>query len=348
MKKLSILYVGVMALLIVLMPMIIVKSCSVDYQTRNISNEKKPDPKPIASNGKKEVDPVPTIEVYMHTTKKYEKLKLEEYVKGVLAAEMPASFNPEALKAQAVAARTYSYARLMKVYGPRDEAHPKAPVCTDYRHCQAYISKSDVIKNAGIVNGIKKWRALEQAVKSTSGMMIYYKDKLANPLFHSSSGGATEDAHLVWGGKGEPYLTSVKSPGEEGTPGFITTIDISKEDFLNKLKALRPQTTLKPVSSTVSFANDIQVASRTSTNRVMEVKICNEIFKGTEVRTALALRSTIFYFADDGDKIKITTYGFGHGVGMSQYGANVMAKGGADYKEILLHYYKGVTIKQEY
>lgn len=352
MKKYFYFYLIFMCLIIIVLPMIIIRGCSNEYFGAVPTEKATPTSRAAIKSTAVLTPGDPAINantnsfdinVYFHKEKTYKKLSFEDYITGVVAAEMPSSFNAEALKAQAVAARTYAYARYKGVYKPRDNSHPDSPICTDYGHCQAYISYADMIKNCGKSVGAKNWAKVKKAVYDTSNTVITYKGKLCNPLFHSCSGGQTEEASLVWGGAKVPYLVSVKSEGEESCPAYQSDVTFSKDDIINKMKPLQKDAS-KDSSQHISA---IEILERSGSGRVLKVYVDGYIYKGIQMRTALDLRSTNFTFIPTASgKIKIDVKGFGHGVGMSQYGANAMAKNGSTYQDILRHYYKGVKVSQ--
>lgn len=314
-----------MAFIIVGIPLFIVRSCNEEeYIT------------------KKEESSGINIKVYMHTEKKVVTMPLEEYIKGVVAAEMPAAFEPEALKAQAVAARTYAYGRMIKKYVPKEDAHEGGDICTDSTHCQAWVSKKEAMKKWGIFSALMNWNKISKAVAETRNTIIVYDNSVVNPVFHSNSGGRTENAEEVWEGSSVPYLKSVESRGEDTNPAYKNIVEISSKDFCRKLKSQYPEIRINEKD----ILKDIKVLEKSEGGRVKNVKVGNITLKGTELRTLFSLKSTNFILKKEGaSNIKITTYGNGHGVGMSQWGANSMAKEGRKYDEILKYYYKGVEVK---
>ena len=279
-----------------------------------------------------------TIAVYRHSYGIVENIPFEEYIKGVVAGEMPASFEPEALKAQAVAARTYSLSKYLR--GCPD-AHPQAPLCDD-THCQVYRSTYELAALKGDAWMADGWLKICSAVDETEGELMYYKGSLAEqPLFHSSSGGRTENSEDVFA-SAVPYLRSVKSPYEEDATHRDEEKAFSASDFINLLNQKYPSRGLSAPLKT------IDIVSRSDGGRVGEIKINGISYDGRELREALNLSSANFEVIFDrktpnGD-IKIISTGYGHGVGMSQYGANGMAKKGYGYKKILRHYYTGISV----
>lgn len=296
------------------------------------------------------------IRVYMSKKGKYKIMSVEDYLTGVLCAEVPSDFHEEALKAQAVVSRTYAYARNKGNYSKRaSEAHKKSPICDDYAHCQAFITKAALVKSSGAF-GKKKWRIMEKAVQGTRNMIITYEGKPANPLFHSCSGGMTESATNVWGGAGEPYLMPVKSPGEDEIyDGFETTVAIEAEAYTAAMDGLiEDEQEAEKADANGGTAekscSPITILSRTKSGRVDEVEYKGQKVTGVQVRTALNLRSTNFTIdmskVASEKKVYVTTKGFGHGVGMSQYGAEAMARRGSGYAKILTHYYSGTKLEK--
>ncbi|MGI1690553.1 stage II sporulation protein D [Thermoanaerobacter uzonensis] len=279
-----------------------------------------------------------TVNVFITNQNKIRKMDLEEYVKGVVAAEMPAEFEMEALKAQAVAARTYALSKEIALGGRGCELHPGADVCTDSEHCQAWQSEDELRQKWG-GNFDKYYAKISQAVEDTKGLVLVYDDALIVPAYHAISGGKTENSEEVWHSK-IPYLRSVVSPGEEVASKYKTTVVVSKEEFINKLKQKEPS--LKLNSSNI--LNQVKDIEKTQAGHVKTLKIGNITFSGEEIREVFNLNSTNFSFEAQGNNIVITVIGYGHGVGMSQYGANALAKQGKKFDEILKYYYTGVEI----
>lgn len=280
---------------------------------------------PVASNV--------TIRVYNHRADTVETLPLETYVLGVLAGEMPASYELEALKAQAVAARTYAYAKMIGGGCDRKDTD----ICTDSSHCQAYCDQQARKEKWGghfETNEAK----LIKAVNETAGQVIYYDGKPIDALFHSTSGGRTEDVENVYA-NALPYLRGVESEGEEGAPRFERTMKFSIQVFKEKLEKINPK-----VKWNRNIGKSIGKAKRFDSGRVDTIELGGQTFTGKQVRSAFGLDSTNFTIEAQNQTIAITTRGYGHGVGMSQVGADAMAKDGSGYRDILLHYYTGVEI----
>ncbi len=286
------------------------------------------------------INPGKTINVYLHDEKKVVTLDLEEYILRVVAAEMPAGYEPEALKAQACAARTYSVNRLQNGGCSRSEG---AGVCTSSAHCQAYISPEKMKKNWG-GKYEEKYNKIKKAVEDTRGMIIVYKGKPISALYHSTSGGYTENSEDVFA-SAKPYLRAVKSEGEEPyAPRFHGQVKVSYSKFADKIKSYSKgaEITEDNIKTCIS---DIK---RSGTGRVETIKIGGKMFTGRDIRKIFGLNSTNFKISCEGGRVVFDTIGFGHGVGLSQTGANAMAKNGAGYAEILKHYYTGVDIVSIY
>lgn len=259
-------------------------------------------------------------------------MNLEEYLVGVVAGEMPASYEPEALKAQAVAARTYT---LHLKHNGGCSAHAGADVCTSSGHCQAYRTEEQMRTSWGS-HYDEYYDKIKDAVYSTQGEEIYYEGEEIQVFYFSSSGGMTEDCSNVYQ-ESLPYLVSVDSPGEESYSNYYGQVTVGYDEFVSKMKDFSPSIRLS------GTADDIGEIKRFDSGRVQSIKLGNESFTGREIRSIFGLNSTNFTIKAT-DEITFSTIGFGHGVGMSQTGANEMAKTGADYIEILEHYFTGVTV----
>lgn len=255
---------------------------------------------------------------------KIENLPLEEYIFSVVLAEMPADFELEALKAQAVVARTYTCKKI------KNSKHQNADVCTDSSCCQAYMDVATYRLSGGTEEKIRKIRT---AVEDTAGKVLVYQGELIEATYFSCSGGKTEDAAAVWGSD-LPYLQSVSSPGEEHAAHYTDTVSFSVTEFC-KLLGLNVAGNPGKWIENISYTNG---------GGVEAITVQGISFSGTEIRRKLGLRSTAFVITVAGNRVTITTKGFGHRVGMSQYGADAMAVQGSNYQEILLHYYSGTSL----
>lgn len=300
---------------------------------KGINKEKTPKLKKISSG----------VEIIILNKKEnlMQTIDLEEYIKGVVVAEMPAVFNEEALKAQAVAARTYAYGRKIKLYGQKDGIHKEADVCTDSTHCQAWIPFEEAFIDKDEKTRDALLEKIHSAVESTKGVILKYQGKVANPLFHSNSGGMTEDAKDVFL-VDVPYLKSVLSLGEEDMKNFESKVKLSWGELKENLEEEYREIKI-PKNYEVGV---IKILERTQSDRVKTIKIGNKKIEGRELRRILGLRSTNFKVDVKSDMIIFEVKGNGHGVGMSQWGANYLAKNGASYKEILEYYYKGIDLEK--
>lgn len=335
-------YVLLMTMVIVVLPLIIVRGCSTVAEELIPLDDNQPPPEEIEEKDEVLYDEVLYLDVYIANKDKIKKMPLEEYLIGVVAAEMAVDFEIEALKAQAVAARTYAYGRMKKIYANTNaDAHNGADVCTDSGHCQAWIDKADALKKWGEKNGEKNWDKIKRAVTETKDIIISYEKKVINPLYHANSGGATENSENVWEGVEVPYLKSVKSKGEDACSNYEVITTFKEEDFISAFKSELPDLQI----DSENIIDQIEILNRTDSERVDKIKVGDVTLKGTDFRRILDLRSTNFSIEEgETGEINITTIGHGHGVGMSQWGANHLAKDGKNFKEIIKYYYKGVTL----
>lgn len=252
-------------------------------------------------------------------------MELEMYLVGVLLGEMPMDFHTEALKAQAVVARTYTLKR-----STTGQKHPSGAVCTEPACCQAYCSMESYLAGGGTQEGADK---AVSAVSETAGQVLTYNGALIEATYFSCSGGRTEDALAVWGTE-IPYLQAVDSPGEEKAAHYTDTASFTGEVFANLL-GINPKGTPASWFGAVTY---------TDGGGVDTMLIGGTAFKGTELRQKLGLRSTAFSVTVIADTVYIYTRGFGHRVGMSQYGAEAMAVTGNGYRDILAHYYPRTSL----
>ncbi|SDY66975.1 stage II sporulation protein D [Proteiniborus ethanoligenes] len=322
-----IIYIVFILFITILLPLFLVKGCSVDKET------------PIKDSPQKVAQNKELVKIYNTKTKNTDEMELEEYLKGVLAAEMPAAFHIEALKAQAIAARTYALNRIQR-YGQGHPEHITAPLCTGV-HCQAYLTLAELKDKHGESWIIEYWPRIVSAVEDTKHMVLTYDGELIEAAYHSTSGGMTEDSENVFA-TARPYLRSVQSPYEEGAPKLKDSISMPFNDFVKKLNEKYPNTKITKKNITQM----IKVADKSDTGRIMKLMIGDKIVEGREFRALFNLNSTNFKVNLIGDTIQIETLGNGHGVGMSQWGANGMAKNGSSHEEILKHYYQGVEIRK--
>lgn len=264
-----------------------------------------------------------------------EQMTLERYLTGVVRGEMPASFEMEALRAQAAAERSYVYYQLA---AGRKDAHPDADFCTDHTCCSAYLSETAAREKWG--GDFAPWNTrVEQAVNDTDGQVVLYNGRPILAVFHSSSAGRTAAAGDVWSGD-LPYLVSVDSPeGEETVPNYYSTVTFTAAEAKEKLLAAYPELKLSGTPDRWFGA-----AAENGSGRVETVSVGGTDIEGTELRRIFGLRSACFTVAADSESVTFRVTGYGHGVGMSQYGANQLAREGKTWQEILEWYYTGATV----
>jgi len=267
-------------------------------------------------------------------------LPLDKYLRGVVAAEMPASFPEEALKAQALAARTYTLYQLSLYENGMSipESHHGAQLCADHTHCKAWCeleSEAD-----------KKWGneadfyldKIGKAVDDTCGIIATYGGQPIAAVFHSTSSERTESAAAVWGNE-TPYLVSVESPGCEASPRYKGEVRISQEEFREKMLEAHPEMDLS--SSPDKW---FKASQRSEAGGIIDVAVGGVRVEGTWLRQVLGMDSTNFTYSVNGDELVFSTTGYGHGVGMSQYGAKALAEQGKKCEEIIKWYYTGVEL----
>lgn len=322
-------------ILIVVVPLGVMKGYIADAKKNEIDIEEKieeeaPEKSYIDLNFNE------TIKVHLTKEDKIIEVPMEDYVKSVVSGEMPASFGIEALKAQAIAARTFVSSRKLT---PCSQGKG-ADVC-DSTHCQVYIDKEERIEKWN-AEGIENWDKIESAVESTKGVVLTYKDELVKyPQFFSTSSGKTENSIDVFSGD-IPYLVSKESPGEEIAPKYAQDFPFALDEFIEKINSKYASANL----TKENIANNIEIISRSDAGGVKEIRFGEEKVKGLEFRLYIGLTSTNFEYSIVDNKIIFKCKGYGHGVGMSQWGANVMAKDNKNYEEILKHYYTGIDLKE--
>ncbi len=300
-------------------------------------------PEPVATLPVPEADPDALLAVpgwdegeelrLLHADGTVERLSMADYLWGVVAAEMPASFHAEALRAQAVCARTYCVFQRQGA----GEKHSGADVCTDHTCCQAYLTHAQAEAQWGA--DARRWSdKIAAAVADTDGLLCLYEGQPIDAVFFSSSAGRTSDAVDVWG-TSVPYLTGVDSPEGTEVPGWQTMVTVDLAEFTQKLTAAAPQADLSapPEQWFTDLTTDTAGA-------VTSVKVGGASLSGAAARELFGLRSTHFTAAADGEKVTFWVTGYGHGVGLSQYGANALAGEGKRFWEILEWYYTGAQV----
>ncbi|TCK93359.1 stage II sporulation protein D [Natranaerovirga hydrolytica] len=258
---------------------------------------------------------------------KEQSMDLEEYIIGVVAAEMPASFELEALKAQAVAARTYAIRNIKEEKNEIDEIY------------QVYITKEEMEEKWGVNNFLGYYNKIEDAVMQTQGKVIVYENEPIVAVFHSTSAGKTRGSEDIWN-VDLPYLTPVDSSDDIKSPTYLNIKEFTPHEFVNLIANSTEDFQLH----TENVFEAIQIISRNEAGYILSIQIGNKILEGEEVRNILGLNSSHFTIEAYNDNIRFITKGYGHGVGLSQYGANYMAIEGYTYEEILTHYYENVEI----
>lgn len=281
----------------------------------------------------KETEPLILVKVYRSKSKQIEEIPLEQYIQGVVASEMPTEFEMEALKAQALAARTYIIRRMVE----QDYSDaPEGALVTDTEKHQVYQDEQELRERWGRQYEQKISR-VNRAVNETMGKVLTYQGRPIDATFFSTSNGFTENSEDYWN-KEIPYLRSVESPWDKQSPRFRNEVRLSLQEFQERLG-------IRMAIPVQAGSGPGEILARTAGNRVKEVKIGDKIFTGKEIRESLGLDSADFSWKLDNGEVVIQTYGWGHGVGMSQWGANGMAQEGYLAEEIVSHYYQDVQIQ---
>jgi stage II sporulation protein D len=271
------------------------------------------------------------VRVLAKSQGKIYQLDLEEYLVGVLAAEMPANFHPEALKAQAVAARTVTIRRLKRFGGRGSKFHPGVDFSDDPNECQAWEGISQLRKKWKGWDYYRYYRKIRQAVESTAGIIMIYNHRPIDAVYHSTCGMGTASAAEVWQTR-VPYLVNVRCGFDRNSPRYRHSYFFTWRQFAKLLEL--PE----------SAARKIKVHSRTVSGRVAMVSFGKRRMGGNTLRIRLKLASTGFSWSTTPKGIQFQVIGYGHGVGMCQYGADGMGRKGYGYQDILRHYYRGVSL----
>lgn len=273
-----------------------------------------------------------TLTVFRAVNQENIELDFFEYVCGSVAAEMPLSYHEEALKAQAIAC--YTNALRLKNNSENKYAYD---ISDDSSVHQGYLNKEQRKEKWG--EDFDKYESkLENIVKSVENLAIYSDDKLCIAAFHAISCGKTENAENIWGEK-VPYLVSVKSTGDNLSPQYSSVVVFEKDEFIEIAKNLTENKTIK------NLKKIIEIKEKSKSGTVLKIVLNKKEFTGEEIRKAFSLRSPVFTIKATDKTVTFNVTGYGHGIGMSQYGADFMARQGSTYEEILKHYYKGVEIK---
>ncbi|MBR0041079.1 MAG: stage II sporulation protein D [Oscillospiraceae bacterium] len=286
---------------------------------------------PLSPPPESPAPPAPELIAVLMPDGRTRTMDMQDYLTGVVAAEMPASFHAEALKAQAVAARSYA------MYCASYAKHGEAQICTDYGCCQAWQSEEQ-LKNKWGEQYEVNLEQIRSAVDATQGEYLAAGGQAVFAAFHSSSASYTENSADVW--SAVPYLVSVESPETaEDVPHYISTVVCSPIDFRDTVLSAHPEADFSGAEE--GWIGELR---RDGSGRVASVVLGGCEIGGKELRSLFSLRSTAFTLAYGDGEFTFTVTGFGHGVGMSQYGADKMARLGADYREILAHYYPGTEL----
>jgi len=312
---------------IILLPSLIVRGCNFYAIPRTV------DPTPTGG---------PYVALRRAATGTIEQIPLEQYIKGVVAAEMPALFDLEALRAQAVLARTYIITRMRAFGGPGDPDHAQADISDDPARGQAWLDEAALRARWGTLAYPGHWRQIEQAVNSTAGLIAVYGQDPIQAAYHSTCGGRTEDSSQVWSSS-VPYLVPVTCQWCTHSPRYQQQVSLTWREIETKLG---PQAGSLSVAASGGRLPLIRVVSRTPGDRAQEVRIGDLTLSGTAVRAALGLPSAAFTATETAGGAVFTTRGYGHGVGLCQYGADGLAKQGKSFDQIIAHYMPGVTVRQ--
>ena len=270
-----------------------------------------------------------TIKVYVSQEKTVKEFLVDDYIFGVVAAEMPALYSDEALKAQAVAAYTYA------LYKSEQNSLEEYDITDNFHTDQAFISVEKAREKWGQDANLYEEK-IKNAIKSVKGKKITYNGKLILAVYHAISSGKTESALNLWGGNYD-YLVSVESIGDKLSPNYLSTAQFSVDEIKTKLSSL--------AEFSGDAANYFSEITRTESGTVKTVKVCGKDVEGSSIRAALDLRSANFEISFSDNKFTFSVVGYGHGIGMSQYGAHYMAMQGSTYDQILKHYYSGCEIE---
>lgn len=332
MRKIFI-YLICFVLICFLLPAIFTKTDKTVLASQPIPIEESNTNQPSENENSNNYKDYTTIKLLHTETGEVEEITIDEYLYGVVSAEMPASYEIEALKAQAIVARTYL------IYQSNAHKHENADICDSYACCQAWISKEERFERWEEAERESNWQKIVSAVDDTSGKIVTYDGNPINAFFHSNSGGVTESSVNIWGGIDYPYLKSVETAGEDGYSQYSSNVTVSNEELLNKVKEKYPN-----IEIDFNDSESIKILDYTESGRVKTMKFGNTEIAGTEVRTLFGLKSTNFEISKSDVDISFAVIGYGHGVGMSQTGADSMAKSGSNFEEIIKHFYTGVEI----
>jgi stage II sporulation protein D len=283
-----------------------------------------------------------TIRVKFSKTGEIVAMDINDYLRGVVPAEMPPSYGIEALKAQAVVARTFTYKRMESMCEGTD-----ADICDNYAHCQAFYTKDKIFqiwKNKGYdeqtINDY--WSKVNEAVVSTENEVITYKGEYIKAFFHASSPVKTENIDQIWGGEKLDYLVSVDNVESDNYVNRSSTVELNFEDIANRLKT----DDISRSDINVDDIKNISIYDYTTSGRVKNIKVCGFIISAEKLRTLFGLKSTNFTIEVKEDSVVFNVIGYGHGIGMSQVGADYLSSQGKSYIDIIKYYYTGVNVNK--
>lgn len=328
MRKPILAFIGFMLVVTVILPAVIVRGC--DFTPPSSAG--------VDTTGT-DGDAGLTLSVWVASEQRLRTMALEEYVRGVVAAEMPADFEPAALAAQSLVARTYAVGRLVSQGGKGCVLHAGADVCTDPTHCQGWASEAELRQTWGYFGFYSRWAKITAAVKSTADQIITSQGLPIDPAYHSTCGGHTENSEDVWSAK-VSYLRGVVCETDGDSPRLSETKEFTLKQLQDALGAEAGALTAMRQGDAKLF----QITSLTPNGRVRELRVGDRALTGAEFRTALGLRSTKMALSWSNGGLKVVTTGYGHGVGLCQYGSNGLAKLGLGFADIIAHYYTGVEI----
>ena len=281
-----------------------------------------------------------TIRVRMTKTGEIVAMDINDYLRGVVPSEMPPSYNIEALKAQALVARTYTYMKMMEK-GEGDDAD----ICDNFAHCQAFYEKEklfEIWRNRGFSEALIRqyWEKVNEAVVLTQNQVIMYDGKLIKAFFHASSPYKTENVDQIWSHTSYPYLVSVDNKEKEDYENRTSKVEIDFSEIISKIH--------DEINADISVddCKSICVNEYTTSGRVKNIKLKDFVISAERLRVIFGLKSTDFYIETTENSVIFNVTGYGHGVGMSQVGAETYANEGYNYIDIIKHYYTGVEVEK--
>ncbi len=317
-----------LSLAMILFPLLSVEKAT-DVISREFLGKETVDTTPNTVKNEKEYS---TVKVMNASSKNITEIDLKEYLIGVVAEEVNPAFHEEAIKAQVVAAHTkLEYTKLHK-----NDDLKGADITDNPASHQGFLTEDEQKEKWG-ENYTEYYKKIAKCVDEVLNVTITYDNKPINAIFHAISNGQTENASDVWGGN-YPYLVSVQSVSDKLSPAYHSKATFTSEEFMKKVSKKGAKTSENPEKW-------IEKITNTPTGMVSKIVIGGKEFKGTEIRTLFGLKSSTFTVKYEDNSFTFTVCGYGHGVGMSQYGADYMARQGFTYSEILKHYYTGVNIE---